>query len=77
MGKISNINKSLELAIKNPDLQGLTKDYAELAIDGILDDGILKEIPLIGTLIAAINFGSSINKNITTKKLYKFYCMSV
>lgn len=72
MEKSHNSNKSLELAITNSDLKNLTKEYGELAIDGILKDGILKDIPLLGTIIGAIKFGNSINQNIATKKLYKF-----
>ena len=41
-----NPYKSLEDTIKDSDLPSLSKDYLEIAIDGVLDDGILKDIPL-------------------------------
>ena len=72
MNEKFNSNKSLELAIVDSGLAGLTKDYAELAIDGLLKDGIFKDIPILGSVIGTIRFGSSINKHIATKKLYKF-----
>jgi len=72
MKKPQNLNEKLEILIKNPELSALTKDYAELAIDGIMDDGALKDIPIVGTVIGMIKFGNSINKHFYVKKLYKF-----
>ncbi len=67
-----NPNTKLELIIKNSDLSSLAKDYTELAVDKILDDGILKEIPIIGTVIGVMTFGNSVNKHFIAKKIYKF-----
>lgn len=65
-------NKQLENIIVNSDLSLLSKDYAELAIDRFLDDGVFKDIPLLGTLMSVLKFSNSINKLFTFKKLYKF-----
>lgn len=67
-----NPHNSIESVIKNSELQNLTQNYAELAIDGFIDDGVLKDIPLAGSIIGVIKFGNSINKHITAKKIYKF-----
>lgn len=67
-----NPNKKLEESIINSDLPSLAKDYAELAIDGILDDGILKGIPLVGTVVGIMKFSDSISKHLAAKKIYKF-----
>lgn len=67
-----NPNKKIESVIKDSELPSLTKDYAEIAIDGIMDEGTLKDLPIISTFIGMINFGSSLYKHFTTKKLYKF-----
>lgn len=72
MEKIQNPNKKLELLIKNPDLTSLSTSYGELVLDGIMSDGILKNVPLIGTIIGVIKFGNSINQHLTAKKIYKF-----
>ena len=72
MEENQNPNTNLELAIKNPDLKLLTKQYTELLIDGVLKDGTLKDLPIVNSIIGLINFGSSINRNIATKKIYKF-----
>lgn len=72
MEEPQNPNKKLENVIKDSELPSLGKDYAELAIDGVLNDGILKDLPLVGTVIGVMKFGNSINKHLTAKKLYKF-----
>ncbi len=72
MNRPENPNKNLELVIKNSDLPSLSKEYLEIAIDGIMDEGILKEIPLVGSVIGAIKFGNSISQHLATKKIYKF-----
>jgi len=72
MTEKQNPNTKLEIVIKNSDLPSLAKDYAELAIDGIMDDGILKDLPLVGSLIGVMKFSNSVNKHLATKKLYKF-----
>ena len=72
MKKPENPNKKLELVIKDSDLPSLSKDFAEVAVDGIMDDGILRDLPLVGGLVGIIKFGNSINKHLTAKKIYKF-----
>lgn len=72
MTKPINPNKKLELVIKDSDLPSLSKDFTEVAIDGVLDDGVLKDIPLVGGIVGLVKFGSSIYKYLTAKKIYKF-----
>ena len=63
---------SLEQAIKDPALVELSSEYAELALDSVLDDGAAKDLPIVGTLVKLVSFGNSINKRIFKKKIYKF-----
>ncbi len=72
MNKPQNPNKSLELVIKDSDLLSLSKDFTEVAVDGIMDDGVLKDLPLVGGVVGVIKFGNSINKFLAAKKIYKF-----
>ena len=67
-----NPNKSLETVISDSDLTSVATEYGELVIDGMLDDGLLKDIPAVGTIIGVMNFASSVSKHISAKKLYKF-----
>ena len=72
MRKPVNPNKKLELVIKDSELPSLSKDFAEVAIDGIMDDGVLKDVPLVNTIVGVVKFGNSINKYLSAKKIYKF-----
>ncbi len=72
MQKPENPNKKLELVIKDSDLPSLSKDFAEVAVDGIVDDGVLRDLPLVGGIIGVLKFGNSINKYFSAKKIYKF-----
>jgi hypothetical protein len=58
MKKPENPNRKLELVIKDSDLASLSKDFAEVAVDGIIDDGILKDLPLVGGIVGIIKFGN-------------------
>jgi len=62
----------LESIIASNDLSTLTQEYGEIAIDGFLDDGVLKDIPLLGTAVKVASFGNSISKKLFLKKIYKF-----
>jgi hypothetical protein len=76
MKKPENPNKKLELVIKDSDLPSLSKDFAEVAVDGIFDDGVLRDLPLVGAVVGVgvgvVKFGNSINKHLSAKKIYKF-----
>jgi hypothetical protein len=58
--------------IKSSDLQGITKDLAEVAFDGILDNGIIRDIPFLGTLFGIGKGILSISDKLFTKKLILF-----
>lgn len=67
-----NPMERLEIVIKDSGLNSMLQDYSELAIDGLIDDGFLKEMPLIGSIVGLIKFGNSLRKHSAAKKLYKF-----
>lgn len=68
--------KSIELsiieAIGKSDLKDIFSEGAELALDSLLKDGLIKEIPVIRTLIELYNTGVTIKDYLFTKKLLKF-----
>ena len=43
-----NAPEILESIIKSDDLATLAQEYGEIAVDGFLEDGALKDIPLLG-----------------------------
>ena len=47
-------------------------NYAEIGLDAVMDDGILKDIPIVSTAIAIYKIGSSIKERHNLKKLLLF-----
>jgi hypothetical protein len=66
------LGQSLVTTLKHSDLKALASTAAELAIDSMLKDGLLKEIPVIRTLTNLTNIGLSVRDYVFTRKLLKF-----
>lgn len=60
-------------AIKSKEITEITKDLTEVAIDQMLQDGIFKDLPFIGTLYNIYNLSQNISNAFFTKKILKFY----
>jgi hypothetical protein len=67
-----DVGQSLGETLKRSDLASLSADYAEIGIDQLFDDGVLREIPVIGTLKALFNIGVGIRDHLFIKKLIRF-----
>lgn len=50
----------------------LGTDYAELALDEFFDDGLLKEVPVVKTLVALVKTGIAIKERFFIKKFLVF-----
>ncbi len=68
----NDLEKSLATTISTSDLKDLSGDYAELLVDSVLKDGVLKEIPIVGSIVAIGKFGVSINNYMFIKKVLNF-----
>jgi len=58
--------------IKSSELQSVTMDVAEIAIDGILDEGIIKDIPFVGSIYSIGKGIVNISDRLLLKKLMLF-----
>ncbi len=47
-------------------------EYVELGIDAMLEDGVIKDIPFIGTLVSIAKVGVTVRDRIFVQKLLKF-----
>lgn len=47
---------------------------SEVGLDSVLNDGVLKEIPFIGTIIGFVKTGLAVRDWLFLKKLYLFLC---
>lgn len=54
------------------ELGSLTADYAELGLDSILDNGIVKDIPILRTAFSLVKIGLNVRDRIYVKKIYGF-----
>lgn len=53
-------------------LGGFSTDLAEIAIDSVLEDGVLKEVPIVGAFIALYKTGVAVRDRQYFKKLIQF-----
>jgi hypothetical protein len=68
----NKINDSFKATIASNEALSLAKDYSEVALDSILNNGILKDIPLVGTVIGLFKMGNSLKEQHTIKKILVF-----
>jgi hypothetical protein len=58
--------------LKRTDLKSLTIDASELLIDSSLDNGIIKDIPLVGSVYKMYSIGSTVKARLFEKQIYAF-----
>jgi hypothetical protein len=67
-----DLSESLVNTITNSELSSVGSDIGELAIDSLLKDGLLKDIPVIGTLTRLWKTGVTIKDYLFCRKLLVF-----
>lgn len=68
----NTLESALVRSIDSSSLRDLTTDLAEAAIDQLLDDGPIKDIPILGTLVKARTSIGLVRDYVFTKKVAKF-----
>jgi hypothetical protein len=68
----NKIDTSFKKTIVSDDALSLAKDYSEIALDALFEDGTIKEIPIIGTAISLFKIGSSLRDRHLLKKIVNF-----
>lgn len=66
-----SLSESMSNSIK-PEVSSVIAELGEIGLDSLMDDGILKEIPIISTAVAAYNIGNTIRERHSVAKLYAF-----
>ena len=57
-------NNSIAISFGNSlsgDIAGCIQEYAEIGLDAITEDGMLKDIPIVSTAVALYKIGNSIS----------------
>lgn len=66
------IDESLRDTITKSDLPSVIQELGELGIDRLLDDGILKDVPILGSLLSIGNTFGTVRDYFLAKKLLSF-----
>lgn len=69
---MKNIETSLVETIAKSDLSSITADATETGIDLLLDEGVLKDIPVLSTISGLVKTGGAIKDYLYLKKIYRF-----
>ena len=72
MDSEKKIGAAIVATVISPRLADVAKEYAEIGIDSVLTDGLLKDIPLLNTLVAVGRLGLSLNDRVFAKKIFRF-----
>lgn len=74
---MQNLNNALIESIKSPGIVDLTRYLGEIPLDACLDDGLLKELPIVGTFVGLAKTVVSIRDQLFLRKICRFlFCLS-
>ena len=69
---MKDITKDLNDTLKLDNLSQISQNIGELVIDGLLEDGLAKDIPIVGSVVGLTKFGISVKDYLFLKKIAKF-----
>ena len=67
-----NINLEIIDSIASENLSSTAQDFAEIALDSLLEDGILRDIPIFNALISLYRSGVQIRQQLFFRKIVNF-----
>jgi hypothetical protein len=68
----NDVGMSLIETIISPELQDVMTDFGEIALDSIMKDGILKDVPVIGSIVGFSKAAISIRDKLLVQKILYF-----
>lgn len=72
MPELREYSNSLEKTLKDSDLQSVTVGLAEVFLDNLIDEGIVNDIPIIGTVVGLGKVTLGIKERLFLKKIIYF-----
>ncbi|MFT5657768.1 MAG: hypothetical protein ACI9KN_001042 [Gammaproteobacteria bacterium] len=70
--------ESMLESVARSDLKSTAQQFAEMGIDSLLDSSVLREIPIVGSVVALTSATIAIRDRLFLKKVLKFiaqiYC---
>ncbi len=73
MKRNSSVTNIVENTLKDSDLHEFSEGVLEAILDATLNDGILKDIPILGSLISASKIVINFSDRILLKKIFYFF----
>jgi len=72
MSEINVLSKSFERTLKDSNLHNVSISLAEVLADSLMDEGVAKQIPIIGTVIGLGKTAVGIKESLFLKKIIYF-----
>jgi hypothetical protein len=72
MSEHDNLGSSLVATLRSDEAVSIASDAAELGIDAALAEGLLKDVPIVSTLVSLAKFGLTVRDRLFVRKLLKF-----
>lgn len=72
MKEIDELSNSLERTLKNSDLHNLAEGIGEITLDSLLEEGVLKDLPIIGIISGLAKTALNIQDQLFLKKIIRF-----
>ena len=72
MPELKKLTNSLDKTLKDSDLHNVTAGLSEVLIDSLIEDGIAKDIPIIGTIVGLGKVALGIRERLFLKKIIYF-----
>jgi hypothetical protein len=72
MSELKKLSNSFSQTLKDSDLQNATIGLSEVFVDSLIDDGVARDIPIIGTVIGIGKASMGIKEILFLKKIIYF-----
>ncbi len=69
----TDLNDALKQALCNDDLPARLEDLGEFAVDRVISDGALRELPLVGIIVGIAKTGLAFRDYCFMKKILQFF----
>jgi hypothetical protein len=74
MSERDTLGSSLVATLRSDEVVSIASDAAELGIDAALAEGLLRDVPVVSTLVSLAKVGLTVRDRLFVRKLLKFLC---
>ena len=67
-----DLGLSIIETLSSSDLPSITQDLTEVALDSVLQDGTLRDIPVIGTIVGLTRIAIAVRDKLLVRKIIDF-----